>query len=71
MYKILDILLGVRDDSCEHELMEGFQFDPVPERRAATKAEVLEWADSIEAECRKTRAYIDLALIEIYQRKTA
>lgn len=71
MRKMLDILLGDRGDNpCDRELMEGFQFDPVPERRAVTKAEVLGWADSIEAECAKTRAYLTLSLIEIRQRKT-
>lgn len=53
------------------ELMEGFQFDPVPPRTTVTKAEVLARADKIENECTKIRVCADLALIAIHQRKFA
>jgi len=68
MRKILDILRGINDIPCDHELMEGFQFDPVSERRPVTKAEVLEWAGQIDDECRKTRVCLDLALIGLHRK---
>lgn len=70
---MLAILRGVfnEDNSCERELMEGFRFDPVPERRSVSKAEILDWANELDIECTKTRVCLNLALIGLHQRKIA